>query len=671
MLLSRRSWISLYKRSFSRSPSIMATDPKLTLLLTCLRLWRRPKMSTFLFYNPNSNPSRYSQKARFSKRQSVLLGTERSAVKTEHSPPINCAPTSSVYPAQASIRNDYDLQLAEPAHSLATAKNTRPPNEDNGTFSKHDTSDVESLHSLFWESNPGASTRSSEVGELISSISHKNTQSPSVGGGLAPVKTYACITQTASGLGGQAPVRDSDQPSEVSALGPDLAASCLNLSPSPVLRAHDFAISDNHATGHESELIPLLRTDDPTNLAESAVLWDRGEECTSLNDGQTRMDADEGTSNGKCIVRSASQFAQHSGISSLGLVESSGFGSPQYSNDHDSPVENANGFIRDLDTCPITLAEETSVCDLNNTTTTPSQLLVGKEREGSVPNIAEVISESNRESPTILAGPCSDTGMQGHASAEPTTRREPTLDPSIVLKDGSVASDKSAPARSSARSSTYRNRRKTFAEFSHVEIPSRPVAEVSRPSVATTPHDRRDWSCHPSLTSGPWRLDGTTLSIDLRDAERVPIFIGYSSLRVCNGQLTQSLTFFQGPADSPPVNKSAGKPSPTVSARGPLSLEQKQRLVKLKHEGYTWDQIVTKFPGRKKRNLQAMYSRSLKDFRCSGSLHDHRSRTPFSAPRSSSNDRTLAEIAGNARIKARRMNQVMKVSYNLRPRGSR
>ncbi|KAL2861019.1 uncharacterized protein BJX67DRAFT_317614 [Aspergillus lucknowensis] len=619
-------------------------------------------MSTFLFYNPNSNPSRYSQKERFSKRQSVLLSTEYSALNTEHSPQVNREHPSSIYPAQSNIRNKCDLQLAEPAHSTATLESTRPPNQSSDTVSESDISGVESLHSLFLESHSGAGTGSPEVGEFVSvsSSSRQNTQSPAFDGRAVSPNKDACVTQAGSGPDGQG--CDSDQPSEATASGPNLATYCLNLSPSPILRGHDFVVADEHATSHQSELISPLWADDPKDFAESAVLWESDGLCTSLNDNETRMDANEETNNGQCVVRTASEFGRRPGISMLGLTE------------HGSPVENAHGSIRDPRTC-LALAEETRLRDLNNTIPTSGQPLADKEREDSVPNIAEVVSESNRGSISILSGACSEAGTQGFVSTGPTTPQEPIVDPPIVQGNASFAFDKSNSARSSSsRISSYQSCRKTVAEFSHVEIPSRPIAEVNQSSVAITPLDRRDWSCHPSLANGPWRLDGTTLSIDLRDAERVPIFVGYSSFRVYDGKLTQSLTLFQGSADGPPVNRSVGNPSPPpIPARGPLSLEQKRRLVKLKQEGYTWDEIVTKFPGRKKSNLQVIYSRSLKYFRSLGSIHNHPSRHPSSIPRSSSNDRSLAEITGNAHIDSRQTNQGKgkKSRYNLRARGYR
>ncbi|KAL2802203.1 hypothetical protein BJX63DRAFT_132810 [Aspergillus granulosus] len=606
-------------------------------------------MSTFLFYNPNSNTSRYSQKERFSNQQSVL--------NTEHYPKVNRGCDSSVCPTQSSIRNTYDLQPAESAYSTAILESTQGPNQDNRTFSERDISDVASLRSLFLGSDSGAGAGPLEVGELISSLSRRNTQSPSFDDGLAPANEDARITQPNSALDGQESARDTRQALEGVASGPDLATYCLDLSPSPILRANDLVIADDRATGHQSEVILPLRADDPKNFAESAAVWESDQQYTSLNDDETRMDVDKGISIDQCIDRSASEFGPHPRISSP--TEISGFGSSHYSNEHNTPAENAHGSIRDPKTCPIALTEQTCLWDLNNTVTSSRQPLVGKESEGSIPNIAEVVSEPVPEPPTILAGACSDAGVQGHASVQPTTPREPSVNPPIAVGDVSIPSDKSAPARSSSRISSYQSCRKTFTEFSHVEIPSRPIAEANRESVAITPLVERGWSCHPSLTNGPWRLDGTTLSIDLRDAEQVPLFVGYSSLRVYDGKLTQSLTFFHGPADGPPVNKSAVKPSPPMSARGPLSLEQKQRLVELKQEGYTWDEILTEFPGRKRSNLQAIYSKSLKDL-CSS----HPPRYPSLAPRSSS--KHLAETVGNGRIKAGRTNKVKKSRYNLR-----
>jgi hypothetical protein len=117
-------------------------------------------------------------------------------------------------------------------------------------------------------------------------------------------------------------------------------------------------------------------------------------------------------------------------------MESSGFGSPHYSDDHDSPVENAHGSIRDSETCPIAPAGETCLTDLDNTVTMARQPLVDKEREGNVLYIAAVVPESTRVSPITPNGACPETGAQGHASVE-----QP-------LGEAPFTSDKPTPARS-------------------------------------------------------------------------------------------------------------------------------------------------------------------------------------------------------------------------------
>lgn len=559
------------------------------------------------------------------------------------------------------------------AHCTAPLGNLRRPNKDNSAFSDRDISDVESLHSLFLGTDPSPSTRSPEVGKSVSFSSRRNTESPLFDGGLVPVNEDACITQPDSCLDGYVSVCDSEQPSEALTSGPDLATYCLNLSPSLIPRDHEFPIADDHATSHESSLVCPLQTDGPKNFAESASPWESDEQCTTLGDNeiQVNVESDE-ANNDQYIAWPTADFRQRRAITSLELTEKSDLSSPWYSNGKDNPGENADTPTRDPKIHTSTLAQETCACDPDNTTSL--QLHEGKESENGVPAITEVLSESNRESPTIHAGARSEVGAQGHASETPTTPPEPVVESPIVLADVSSPSDKSTPTRSSPRISPHSSRRKRFAEFSHVEIPNHPLAEASRPSVEIAPLEQSDESCHPSLTNGPWRLDGTILSMDLRDAEQVPIFVGYSSFRVYDGKLTQSVTFFQGPVGGPPVNKSAcaaGKPSPRIPARGPLSLEQKQRLVDLKQKGYTWDEIVTQFPGRKRSNLQAIYSRCVKDFRSLGSRRHDTTRHPFSVPRPSSDRHSLAEIAGNSRIKAGRTNQVKKSRYNLRARGSR
>lgn len=93
------------------------------------------------------------------------------------------------------------------------------------------------------------------------------------------------------------------------------------------------------------------------NFGESAATWESDKRYTSLNNDETRMDADGGTSIDQGINIPGSDLDARPGISSLALTESSGFGSPRYSNEHDSHVENALHPIRDPETCPIAPAD--------------------------------------------------------------------------------------------------------------------------------------------------------------------------------------------------------------------------------------------------------------------------------------------------------------------------
>jgi hypothetical protein len=225
------------------------------------------------------------------------------------------------------------------APSTATLKSTEPPNQDIETFSERAISDAGSLRSLFLGPDLGAGAGSLEVGGLVSFSSRRNTQSTSIDDGMAPGNEDACKTQPISGLDGQESDRHSRRPWEGIATGPDLVTYCWNLSPSPNLRAHDFVIADDYATGHQSEIILPLQADDPMNFGESAAIWESDEWYTSLNDDETRVDADEGTSFDQCSNRPGSDLGPRPGIISLALTESSGFSSPYYSNDHDRPVE--------------------------------------------------------------------------------------------------------------------------------------------------------------------------------------------------------------------------------------------------------------------------------------------------------------------------------------------
>lgn len=156
-----------------------------------------------------------------------------------------------------------------------------------------------------------------------------------------------------------------------------------------------------------------------------------------------------GTSNDQCIVRTVADFRQRPAITSSELIENSCLDYPCYSKGKDSFSRNADNLMYDPKIHPLAPVEETCLWDLDNTTSV--QFHEGDETENSALVIAEVPSESNRESSTIHAGAHSEAGAQGHASTRPTTPPEPIIESPRVLADISPASDKSAPARSSPR----------------------------------------------------------------------------------------------------------------------------------------------------------------------------------------------------------------------------
>ncbi|THC90351.1 hypothetical protein EYZ11_010175 [Aspergillus tanneri] len=118
------------------------------------------------------------------------------------------------------------------------------------------------------------------------------------------------------------------------------------------------------------------------------------------------------------------------------------------------------------------------------------------------------------------------------------------------------------------------------------------------------------------LAGGPWCLEGTTLSADIREVERTPVFVGYSTFRVLDGQLFQSITLAQGHVRLPSARKPSNPPRkakkrqggdtkrarkacqalPAATNHGSLSHEQKQGLVRLREEGLTWNEIASRFP---------------------------------------------------------------------------
>lgn len=225
-----------------------------------------------------------------------------------------------------------------------------------------------------------------------------------------------------------------------------------------------------------------------------------------------------------------------------------------------------------------------------------------------------------------------------------------------------------------------------YLEFSHVEIRNHRPLENTTSSIETLENVTSPSSscCHSKETSRTWCLDGSILSIDIQNAD-FPIGLGKSSFHVFENQVIQILTVVHGPveaflsqktAPSTKVNKKKRKfsrPAAAAAAAAPLSSEQKQYLLELRDQGHTWNDIVAKFPGRKKGTLQAIYYAKVKNLRNPTSRDQRYTGRPKSAARSSQGlSRTRGNTIGTGvSTVCQTENEVGYSRYSLRPRGVR
>ncbi|GFG21133.1 hypothetical protein IFM5058_10931 [Aspergillus udagawae] len=224
-------------------------------------------------------------------------------------------------------------------------------------------------------------------------------------------------------------------------------------------------------------------------------------------------------------------------------------------------------------------------------------------------------------------------------------------------------------------------------EFSHVEIRNHRPLENTTSSIETlenvTSHPSSS-CCHSKETSRTWCLDGSILSIDIQNAD-FPIGLGKSSFHVFENQVIQILTVVHGPveaflsqktAPSTKVSKKKRKfsrPAAAAAAAAPLSSEQKQYLLELRDQGHTWNDIVAKFPGKKKGTLQAIYYAKVKNLRNPTSRRQRYTGRPKKAARSSQGlSRTRGNTIGTGvSTVCQTENEVGYSRYSLRSRGVR
>jgi hypothetical protein len=226
-----------------------------------------------------------------------------------------------------------------------------------------------------------------------------------------------------------------------------------------------------------------------------------------------------------------------------------------------------------------------------------------------------------------------------------------------------------------------------YLEFSHVEIRNHRPLENTTSSIETLENVTSHASsscCHSKETSRTWCLDGSILSIDIQNAD-FPIGLGKSSFHVFENQVIQILTVVHGPveaflsqktAPSTKVSKKKRKfsrPAAAAAAAAPLSSEQKQYLLELRDQGHTWNDIVAKFPGKKKGTLQAIYYAKVKNLRNPTSRRQRYTGRPKTATRRSQGlSRTRRNTIGTGvSTVCQTENEVGYSRYSLRSRGVR
>jgi hypothetical protein len=222
-----------------------------------------------------------------------------------------------------------------------------------------------------------------------------------------------------------------------------------------------------------------------------------------------------------------------------------------------------------------------------------------------------------------------------------------------------------------------------YLKFSHVEIRNHRLLENTTSSIETLESVTSPSSscCHSKETSRTWCLDGSILSIDIQNAD-FPIGLGKSSFHVFENQVIQTLTVVHGPveaflsqktAPSTKVNKKKRKFGRPAAAAAPLSSEQKQYLLELRDQGHTWNDIVAKFPGKKKGTLQAIYYAKVKNLCNPTSRRQRCTGRPKTATRSSQGlSRTRGNTIGaGVSTVCQTENEVGYSRYSLRSRGVR
>ncbi|KAI9923504.1 hypothetical protein MW887_008616 [Aspergillus wentii] len=560
-------------------------------------------MSTFLFYKPNSNPGRYSRRERFSLRHTALsdnaLNDGSLSVKKPTYPE----------PSRPSVGNELDLSIHNLHRiNISSSAETLPQSSDEldacGTSIDDD---LDSLHSLF--SGPDTDLESNisvaHPAGLVSASSFKDT-SPSESGYGAKIYNGDALHPMDFGPP-NSPDRnyfdqgswtgsDSYIASEPSDSMPALASHSVNISPSPILQPMD---------GSFIELTSSLAHDEHLERAEDLVPKCNGdilsaETCSDETSSKTSdLEAQDGIylphNPPQCdMVVPASFLMEEHNRSTEG-------GSRPAPQARSGSSDLFDSFLRheeqrrdcschpDIDCTGAadciaiselnkSIIENTPSCSGLTNTATPRRDMDVKMQDAphspgeALNDVEEALSTAASEDPR-----------------EPDTQHQPSF-----TYDASSDFPTDPTERPLSNAQGPRN---NYVEFSRVEIRNPGPSKMASPSVETERNTVSSpvSSCHHlPTTGGPWHLDGTILSIDLRHAE-FPTRFGKSTFRVFDGQVIQLLTLVHGPVKVSPPKPIPGAKTSTkkrklarpAATAGPLSSEHKQCLLRLREKGYT------------------------------------------------------------------------------------
>ncbi|PYH50958.1 uncharacterized protein BO96DRAFT_202586 [Aspergillus niger CBS 101883] len=614
-------------------------------------------MSAFLFYRPNSNPNRYSRRERFSPRCTKSTPSAHTIIPQ---PSIKVTASPVMEPYNLSDRNNLDLCCRDNAH----CPQVQPTNDSCSATSDKDRT---SFHGPF----PGPQIGRELVGTAMADNGHDDA---------ASISNQSTIERNTSGrnsldepaLAPASVDRDIDHVSfcqQSREAPPTPERQCFSPSSDQAHARHTLeGISKNNDF---QPGIPLTLAEfAPPNAVNRSSLEDWGFhdetlQCrNSLHQDRFMLEADNFHLHDITASDFHSPRSDRHGSELFPLHESPGLTDAPFLNDQGHGIDDeyldpsphrpvtpvrSMSEVSDKDHCTATDDDEDVLDPLDDThedytTSADAQSLPSPGRYGERAFGGRRDEGSSKLSPNA----------ESHFS-----HKTKGIDPAI-----DTAREGDRPI-SMSKSPTSTESEKKYVEFSHVEISTTSPRTLQPRIPFTKGHVVDQTCCHAPLSRGPWRLDGIILSIDIREAQRIPIRAGTSTVRVLDGQLFQTITMSLGavdttskPANFPRVTRKRG----VSAARGRLTSERKRYLVRLRDTGYSWNQISAKFPGRKKENLQAAYYRELKGLQTQVSQPLERTSSSHTRSKGSGN----SESPKPCQVKRTRCSR-----YNLRRRSDR